>query len=93
MKLILQREIFSAFQSEFKDEKKGVVITKKIQVMEKLENGKFVLSEIKLDDKQDITQLTQGTKIQMSVSYSSMVQGKNRVVYFRQDGELKIITK
>jgi len=90
MKIFIQREVLGRFESEFNDEKKGLVKTKKVQIMEKLENGKHVLSEIKLDEKQDISKLVAGVKITIPIAYSAMVQGKKRVVYFRQDGDLKI---
>lgn len=86
MKLFVQREILGRFESEFEDKEKGLVKTKKVQIMEKLENGKHVLSEIKLDEKQDISKLVAGVKITLPITYSTV----NNKTYFRQDGDLKI---
>ncbi|PUE65431.1 hypothetical protein [Arcobacter caeni] len=86
MKIFIQREILGRFESEFNDKDKGLVKTKKIQILDTLENGKHVLSEIKLDENQDITLLIPGTKIMLPVTYST-VQNKT---YFKQFGELKI---
>lgn len=86
MKIFIQREILGRFESEFNDTVKGLVKTKKIQFLEKLDNGKHVLSEIKLDENQDISQLVPGTKITLPVRYSTV----SNKTYFRQNGELKI---
>lgn len=86
MKIYIQREILGRFESEFNDKDKGLVKTKKIQILEKLDNGKHVLSEIKLDENENISLLVPGTKITLPVTYTT-VQNKT---YFRQDGELKI---
>ena len=89
MKLLLVGEVFSRFETEFNDKEKGLVKTKKIQMLETLENGKGVLTEIKLDDKRDLTTLTNGTKIQMEVIYSLMKEK----IYWRQNGDIKFSQK
>lgn len=90
MKLFIQREVLSRFESKFTNEETQVEeLTKKVQFMERLENGKVVLSEIKLLPTQDIKDLVPETKIQMEVRYSTF---KNKT-YLRQVGELQIKSK
>lgn len=88
MKLFVQGKILSRFESSFEDKDKGAVVTKKVQFMETKENGKVVITEIKLDPTQDMRELTNGATIHMPVKL--FTPNNASIIYYSQDGEIKI---
>lgn len=88
MKLFVQGKILSRFESSYEDKDKGTVITKKIQFMETKDNGKVVITEIKLDPIQDMKELANGATIQIAVKL--FTPNNATTIYYSQDGELKV---
>lgn len=88
MKLFVQGKILSRFESSFEDKDKGAVVTKKVQFMETKENGKVVITEIKLDPTQDMRELTNGAQIQMPIKL--FTPNNASIIYYSQDGEIKV---
>ncbi|WP_419764163.1 MAG: hypothetical protein ACNI28_10295 [Arcobacter sp.] len=88
-KLYFQGEILGRFQTSFKDkETKKDVITKKLQFMEISENGKVILTDIKLSENQGLEELKKGIKVMIPIKIFTPKDSSN--VYFSQDGEIKI---
>ncbi len=88
MKLFVQGKILSRFESSFEDKDKGAVVTKKIQFMETKENGKVVITEVKLDPAQDMRELVNGAQIQMPIKL--FTPSNASIIYYSQDGEIKV---
>jgi hypothetical protein len=87
-KLYFQGEILGRFQTSFKDKEQKEVITKKLQFMEISENGKVILTDIKLSENQGLEDLKKGVKVMIPIKIFTPKDSSN--VYFSQDGEIKI---
>lgn len=89
--LIFKGEVLGRFETKYKDEEKGTETkTKKIQVMEIVE-GRRTLTDIKINDNEDIKKFTAGKKIIIPVK---LYTPKDRdVIYISQDGDIQLQDK
>lgn len=88
-KLYFQGEILGRFQTSFTDkETKKDVVTKRLQFMEIRENGKVILTDIKLSETQSIEEFKKGVKVMIPIKL--FTPKDNSIIYMSQDGEIKI---